>query len=119
MSDEQRYISIPDPTTADYPEGVTPEYPTGSRVKVSGDYPGMIARGLPSGTLGTVTGWGRSHSAHKQFTDTSVRAETEGRDLTDDDFECLIDNEGPAVKWDNGIEDWFPGQAITTIEYTN
>lgn len=116
MSDEPRYISIPDPDASEFPEGATYPYMTGARVKAVHGFPGMVDRGIPAGTLGTVTGHGRSPQADAKFAIRKRLAAKAGRDLSDGDYEILIDEEGPTVRFDNGKEDWFPGQAITAIE---
>lgn len=119
MSDEPLYISIPDPDASEFPEGVTYPYPTGTRVKAAEGFLGMSIKGIPGDTLGTVTGHGRSPRADAKFAIRKRLAEKAGRELTDEDYECLIDNEGPTVRFDNGKEDWFPGQAIVAIEPAN
>lgn len=65
--------------------------------------------------IGIVVGHARSNYAHRQFTENKERARAAGRELTADDHEVLIDNEGPVVLWPNGKEDWFPGQSMGCI----
>ena len=68
--------------------------------------------GLNEGRVGTITGQGRSRRANRLFARSLAQAANVGRDLDDDDFEMLIDNEGPVVRWDDdGSTDWLPGQA--------
>ncbi len=85
--------------------------PVGQRVRVR---PGM----LRAGRKGTVICWGRGTRADEQFRQNQASAKAEGRELTDDDYEPLIDCEGPVVAFDDGETHWFPGQgmgAITTV----
>jgi len=69
--------------------------------------------GLNQGRRGTNVGQGRSRRANRVFArNLAAAASIPGRELGDDDFECLIDNEGPLVVWDGETEpDWMPGQA--------
>lgn len=85
-------------------------YAIGSRVRTTPGSPGLESSGLPTGTLGTIVGWGRSVEAHEQS------EVLRSRGLTDDANERLIDEEGPVIHFDNGIDDWFPGQSIVAIE---
>lgn len=84
-------------------------YRIGTRVRIRD---GHFAEGL----RGTVVGWGRSTKADHRFAVIIAEAKDGGRELTSDDHECLIDEEGPVVDFDNGETDWFPGQAITAVE---
>jgi hypothetical protein len=38
-----------------------------------------------------------------------------GRELVAEDYEPLIDSEGPVVRWPNGRVEWYPGQSMGFI----
>jgi len=85
----------------------------GSRVAVRGSHAGMEAEGLEDGHLGTVTGYGRGARADELFKENQYSALLAGRELTAEDYEPLIDSEGPVIRWDGKTEDdWIPGQAM-------
>lgn len=69
--------------------------------------------GLNEGRIGAIAGQARSRRADRYFAKNIADAAAAGRELTDDDFEILIDNEGPLVLWDGETTpDWFSaGQA--------
>jgi hypothetical protein len=93
----------------------------GQRVKVNGSHAGMEARGLEDGHEGIVVGHARGRRAHRHFVKNVVAASKAGRPVSGDDYEPLIDNEGPLVQWDgkeNEDPDWFPGQAEGIIAVT-
>lgn len=75
-----------------------------------------IAWGLNEGDEGTVTGYARGQKAHAQFEANKEAAHDSGRNLVSDDYECLIDGEGPLVTMDDGRIEWFPGQAEGVLE---
>ena len=83
----------------------------GDRVEISDSYPGLEAEGLPEGTRGTVVKHGRGKRADLLFRANEARAKAAERELTAEDYEPLIDSEGPVVRFDNGTEHWFPGQS--------
>lgn len=92
-------------------------FATGTRVRVRGVWPGLVQEyNLVSGSLGTVVCQGRSRASAQQFRINRARAQAAGAELTADDYDCLIDGEGPVVEFDNGEMVWFPGQSMTAIE---
>jgi hypothetical protein len=105
MRDEFVVIPFPDNTDGWNPFGA------GTRVKYAGQQE-------PAERTGTVVTWGRGVTAHERFTRNEGVAEQRDQKLTADDYEPLMDAEGPAVVWDGmaGL-DWFPGQSLSgTIE---
>lgn len=78
-------------------------YAVGTRVRTAPGSPGFEANGLPTGTEGTITGWGRDEEAHEYY-------------MAHRDPEVLIDNEGPVVTFDNGVTHWFPGMSAGSLE---
>ena len=114
MSDA--YVTIPYPTPGPG-ETMTAEelaadlgFTVGSRVVASHGQRHL-------GQAGTVTGWARSAAAHAQFLSIQASAQVEGRALTVDDYECLIDNEGPVVRFDdpNHGTQWYPGMSTGAL----
>jgi len=69
--------------------------------------------GLEAGRVGTIVGQGRSRKADRQYAANLQAAKDAGRDLEDIDFEVLIDNEGPLIRFEGQDElEWFPGQSF-------
>lgn len=90
----------------------------GQRVRVRGSWAGMEARGLHDGHGGTVVGHARGKEADRKFHENKDAALRAGRGLTGDDYEPLIDSEGPLVHWDGDEQpDWVPGQAMAVLAY--
>jgi len=88
----------------------------GDRVRVNGSYLGMEKLGLYEGTIGDVIASGRGTKASDRFTRNWKGAILAGRELTPEDYEPLIDSEGPVVRWPNGLVEWYPGQGMGAIE---
>lgn len=102
---EVTYVTIEEKPEA-WPEDMRWIVTTGQRVVQTG--------GLGEGRTGTIRGQARSRKANRIYArNLSAAASIPGRNLTDADFEILIDNEGPLIEWDDapGQLDWFPGQA--------
>ncbi len=103
--DTDSYVVIaerPDQWSEDMRWMVTP----GQRVRQSG--------GLNEGRIGTITGQARSRKADRMFGANIASAARNNRPLTDEDFEILIDNEGPLITFDGETApEWFPGQSFT------
>lgn len=76
--------------------------------------------GLREGRIGTIVGQARSRGANRHFAESMARAKSEERELTADDFEVLIDNEGALIEFDDepGVKHWFPGQSFGFVPYT-
>lgn len=74
------------------------------------------AHGIHEGRVGTIVGQARSRKADRIFAAAVAEAASKGVPLSGDAFEILIDNEGPVVQWDDGPLDWFPGQALGSLE---
>jgi len=73
--------------------------------------------GLKAGRMGVTVGWARGVLAHRLFTNAKDAAKAAGRELSANDYEILIDNEGPLVLWDGEVEiDWFPGQSMGLLD---
>ncbi len=103
--DTNEYVRI-----TEYPEHMPVEnrwaVTTGTRV--------CQTYGLNEGRIGTIVGQARSRKADRIFGENIARASSEGREVCDDDFEILIDNEGALVEFDDepGVIHWFPGQSF-------
>lgn len=66
---------------------------------------------------GSVVKYARSKRADDIFSAIKGQALLDQRALVSDDYECLIENEGPVVCWDDdGSESWFPGQSMAILE---
>jgi hypothetical protein len=84
----------------------------GQRVIARYSAPGY---GIDAGTGGLMVAAGRSTRSHERFAEISRQAQADGRELAGDDYECLIDEEGPVVLFDGHDEPlWLPGQANFT-----
>ncbi len=86
----------------------------GTRVRFAGH------RRTYEGRTGTVVKWARSVRAHGIFVAICAGARAANRELVSDDYECLIDSEGPVVQWDQQLEGdddcWFPGQSSAILD---
>lgn len=72
--------------------------------------------GLAVNRTGQIVAWGRASKAHRKFLANKAAAEEAQRELGNDDYEPLIDNEGPVVLFGDGKQEWFPGQAMSCLE---
>jgi hypothetical protein len=70
----------------------------------------------PIGAMGKVVCSGRGLEADQQFKEREALAVAQNRKLTSEDYECLIDAEGPVVDWPNGDRCWYPGQSMGAID---
>lgn len=110
--DADEYVVI-----TEYPEYMCPDMrwsvTNGTRVRQT--------YGLNEGRIGTIVGQARSRKANRIFAECMARAKSEERELTGDDFEILIDNEGALIEFDNepGVKHWFPGQSFGFDDVTD
>lgn len=109
MGDNITYVTIPFPDDKDARDVFGALIVQGTRVRQ--------VYGLSVGRKGSIAGYARGKHADSQFRENQSNAILAGRDLTNDDYDPLIDAEGPLVKWDGENQlDWFPGQAMVCIE---
>ncbi len=76
----------------------------------------QVRYGTRAGWSGTVARWGRGKDANDRFRENESSALLAGRKLTGDDYECLIDAEGPVVRWSDHTETWYPGQSMSVLD---
>jgi hypothetical protein len=85
------YVTIPPPTTPEAHEG----YTVGTEIH--------IALGDDKGRTGHVIGWGRDAATDVEY-------------QLDADPERLVNQEGPVVRFGDGEEHWYPGQAMGLLD---
>jgi hypothetical protein len=111
LLDSEQYVVI-DSDPGSYPPDMRWEATPGTLVRQ--DY------GTDKGRTGIIVGHARGRKAHRLFNKNRARAVQERQPMTADDYEILIDNEGPLIVFDNAPTEvhWFPGQSFgfTRIE---
>ena len=101
------YVLIP-PTLENYPPDLLWLVTPGVRIRLN--------QGIQKGEEGWIVGHGRSRRAQREFVKNYRQAVEDRRTLTDQDYECLIEAEGPLVLLDGArIPDWYPGNAAALL----
>lgn len=102
--DTDSYVIIGE-RPSEWPEDMRWMVTRGQRVRQTG--------GIREGRTGTIIGQARSRKADRLFSRAIEKSSIVDRDLTDEDFEMLIDDEGPLIRFDDadGVG-WFPGQSF-------